>query len=83
MGVARIFVTPELLRKALHLPHTSEIAWAEMEDPYTIALYVRDPDLHDKPIVEGEKPPLVMPSFRQNVPVEFLSWNQDGQSTQA
>jgi hypothetical protein len=75
MGVARMLVTPELLRELLHLPYTTDIVMAGM-DRENIELVVRDPALRDVVLSELERLPLVTPTFRKNVPVEFIEWGQ-------
>ena len=78
MKVARVLITPEFLRGALHLPLTTEIVTACMlDEPYRmIEVTVRDPNLFDVELAEGEAPPLILPKFRRNVPVELIDWGQ-------
>lgn len=74
MGHARLHVSKELLREALHLPVATDIRFAMTVDWDTVELIVVHPDLPDVPIVEGQDLPLITPTFRKNIPVEFVDW---------
>lgn len=76
MGAARVMVSFELLREVLHLPATTEIWFVGTADRDIAEITVADPGLQDVTLREGEKPPVVTPTFRRNVPVEFVEWGQ-------
>lgn len=80
MGYARILVSAELLRQALHLPADTRVCMAAMPREYSsweqIELTVAHPDLKDTPLQEGELPPLVCPTFKSQQPVVFVEWGQ-------
>lgn len=82
MRLARILVTPELLRQVLHLPIATDIIRAGW-DRDAIELVVSHPDLPDAVLQEGERPPLATPTFQSNPPVQFIAWNVDGQTQKA
>lgn len=76
MKMARFLVTPELLRELLHLPRGTEIVGAEM-DHHDIAVTIEHPDLRDVELVEGERLPLIRPTFRREADVVLLvDWGQ-------
>lgn len=70
MRRAQIRITPELLREWLPLPATAVIL-GSAECAGEISIIVEDPGLPDAP--EGALP-TVAPTFRTNVPVEFVDW---------
>lgn len=80
MGYARILVSAELLRQALHLPTDTRICMAAMPREYSsweqVELTVAHPDLKDVPLREGEFPPIVSPTFQHQQPVVFVEWGQ-------
>lgn len=76
MGAARIIITADLLRDALHLPQTTEIRLARTDRYGEIELTVVDPALSDAPLPEGELPPVVTPTLRTQEPIVFEGWNQ-------
>jgi hypothetical protein len=68
---AVILVTPELLREWIPLPVTTSIL-GSIKSHGEIAIVVEDPVL--PPVKDGDEIPVVTPTFRKNVPVEFVSW---------
>lgn len=74
MGVARILVSTELLREALHLPVTTEIRLARTDRYGEIELTVADPGIDETVVAAGEMAPLVNPTFRKQEPVVFVGW---------
>ena len=77
MKVARILVSFDFLREALHLPPCTEIkAVRSYDSPDLAEITLTHPDLRDVDVAPGEGPPIVSPTFRRNVPVEFLDWGQ-------
>jgi hypothetical protein len=82
MGYARIRVSFDLLRDALHLPRLAEIKLVAMPsdpcDPYRLEeaeILVAHPDLSDV-LAPDELPPLITPTFRRQEPVVFVDWGQ-------
>lgn len=75
MGYARILVSAELLREALHLPRDTNILFAKMEAGFNVELTVSHPDLVGGPS-PGELPPMATPTFRKQEPIVFEGWNQ-------
>lgn len=78
MGAARMHVTFELLRGCLHLPAETEIRFVGTADYELAEITLVHPVLSDVESAEGQKPPLVMPTFRKNADgaVEFVEWGQ-------
>jgi hypothetical protein len=79
--IARVLVTPELLRELLHLPLGTRIVWAAMDHTYgghaAIELTIEHPDLRDVELVEDEQPPLIRPVYRREDDVVLLvDWGQ-------
>lgn len=69
-------MTYDLLREALHLPCDTEIRHVGPGAYDTAEITVIHSDLNDVTLAEGELPPVVCPTFRRNVPVEFIEWGQ-------
>jgi hypothetical protein len=76
MRIARMLVTPELLRALLSLPIATEIIWAAM-DPHQggIVLTVRHPDLRDIDLAD-EPAPVIRPAFHKQDAIVFVDWGQ-------
>lgn len=73
MGVARIRITSGMLRELFPLPNTSLLTGsAETGNCGFIEVYVEDDNF--PPHEPGTQPPLVMPIFRKNRPVEFVEY---------
>jgi hypothetical protein len=75
VGVARVLVSLEFLRRRLHFPATSDILQIAQHDEHTAELLVASPDLPTLP-----DPPVASPTFRTNAPVEFVSWGVEEKS---
>ena len=81
MKIARVLVTSELLREALHFPAGTEIVRAGMpDDPRAwrdIELIIRHDDLRDIALEECVQPPLIRPVFHREADVVMLEdWGQ-------
>lgn len=63
-------ITPELLREWLPLPLSAEIIGSRESSTY-IAVIVDDPAIPE--CAEGAEQ-VVCPTFKKNVPVEFVEW---------
>jgi hypothetical protein len=75
MGVARVRVSTELLRDALHLPEGTTIRFVMMADRYDeCELTVQHVGIPERVTLDGELPPLAVPKFKRNHRVEFLEW---------
>jgi hypothetical protein len=73
MGYARIRISGDLLREWMPLPLTASIVGSvASEEPGAVEIVVEDQALPELTI--GEKPPLICPTFRKNLPVEFVDW---------
>lgn len=75
MKIARVLVSPELLRQLFTFPDGTEIISAGMEHR-EIVLYVQHDVLQDVTLAENERPPVACPRFQRREPVEFLGWGQ-------
>ncbi len=80
MRIARVHVSPEFLRDALHLPAGTEILWAGMPLPHAdsiIEVTLTHPDLREVELVGGERPPLIRPRFHREAECVLLEdWGQ-------
>jgi hypothetical protein len=65
-----MLITPELLRELIPLPISTDIIGSLVNAEY-VDVVVDDPAL---PETSGEELPIVTPTFRRNVPVEFVDW---------
>lgn len=77
--IARVLVSYELLREMLHLPIAAEICTVRESQSlhHSFEIVVKHPDLNDVVLAEGQWPPIVTPTWRKNVPVEFIEWGQE------
>lgn len=71
MKSARIVMTPEFVLR--DFPAGVRLVSARVDGYGYLELTVAHQDLPDSPA--DSLPPIATPSFRRNVPVEFLSWN--------
>lgn len=69
MGRVRFQVTPYLLRELIPIPVSAEIVGSNQCEG-NIEIVVDDPAVD----VPGSDVPLVTPTFKKNVPVEFVGW---------
>lgn len=78
MRIARFLVSYELLQEALHLPWETTIhAVRDSTDAGDrCEIVVEHPDLQDVDVLTYESLPFVMPEWRKQAPVEFVSWGQ-------
>lgn len=67
----RIQITPALFREVIPLPWSADLIGSCQADG-VLEVVVESPDLPDVP--DGERIPIVAPTFRKNVPVEFVDW---------
>ena len=79
MGYARMRVSFEVLRELLHLPLGTDIRGIGLPDDSSwdeAELTIAHSDL--KPVLVGELPPLITPTFRRTeASVDLIDWGQE------
>jgi len=70
MGQARINVSEQLLRQALHMPDDVTILNVRLTWPHRIDLLLESPELPDVP--EGNDPPMLNPNVTR---IERYEWD--------
>jgi hypothetical protein len=74
MGRARLIITGELLRELIPFPATTEIVCSIPSEAGNVEVIVDDPGIPETTNTDPDDLPLVTPTFRKNVPVEFVDW---------
>jgi hypothetical protein len=69
LGKAIVRISPELLREWIPFPYSTDIVGSSSFHGY-IDVIVEDPALPDT----GNNLRVITPTFRKNVPVEFMDW---------